>query len=750
MKTSTLRICTVLLFIGLVLTGMFFSTGFGSLSSFGIGSIAEICPVGALESMLASKTLIPRVIVGLLVFFVFCLVLGRIFCGWICPVPWLRVGVGCEPEPPLQKYSKSVRAVAYVDRVEVRERRQKVTVQNVKSAEINDSEEIKEANKVRKGPFIILGATLLSSLIFGFPVFCLVCPVGLTFAVIIGAWSMFVFNEPSLSLVLVSAFLLIEIVFLRRWCHSFCPIGAVISLFSYFNAFLRPVIGKDCLKQKSGFNCNRCREVCPEGIDLNSTKSRMLLARCIKCRACADACPVQVIHFPLLSSRKESLKGKVPKGAMIRHRSFQLTVKDFEPVVVPLTKAQVLLEARRCIDCGACEDVCPQHTPIRDMMRLIREEKFLKAGKLLLAPGAMPEICGRVCPQDRLCRSVCPLTEEGGPVRIGELTSFCADYVLKRGIKPSNIHQGKTDIPVGIVGAGPAGLSCADVLVHKGIKVTVFDRNPEGGGLLFYGIPSFKLPKEIVKNRLEFYRKLGIEFVLNRSIESNEDVQDLLERHHAVLWANGATVPVRPEIPGIDGEGFFVSNQLLAHVNQGSESKGKIQRELEGKNVAIFGAGDSAMDCARTVLRLGASSAVCIARKPRSLVSANGYELKIAESEGVILRDCSVIEAVNRNDCGKITSVTVSSSDCTLTRIPTDIVISAWGFKNVQIPALSGFVNFNEDETIKTDSSLYAGNKIFAAGDTVLGPDLVTDAIAQGRLAADSIWKFASAQLCEK
>lgn len=760
MKASVLRVVTVSVFVILVLTGLLFNTGFGTLSSFGIGAISEICPVGALESLLASKTLIPRVLIGLFVFFLVCLVLGRVFCGWLCPVPWLRKGAGTEPIPPLKEIEKQTGPIVYLGKSRLRggsgaHQSGKIENQEDLSFQTQPQEKDKESEAgfaqtscnggtvsvVPKTPFVILGATLLSALAFGFPVFCIICPVGLTFALIIGMWGMIAFNEPSITIALIAGFLLIEILFLRKWCHSFCPIGAVISLFSYFNRFFRPSVGSGCLKRSKGFNCTRCRDVCPEGIDVNTKISPMLLARCTKCHACSDACPVQAIHFPLLSKKtEETSKIASPKPAVeIKQRVPAEAVKDFDPVFLPLTKKEAVYEAERCISCGACEVVCPQHSPIREMMDFIRQEKFLKAGKVLLKSGAMPEICGRVCPQDRLCQGACPLEKEGGAVRIGALTGFCADYVLSRGLKTQTV--GKAKGRAAVVGAGPAGLACADVLRSKGLEVVVFDKHEKGGGLLYYGIPSFKLPKAVVERRLDIYKKEGIRFEFGRAIEAEEEIEALIRDHDVVLWAAGAVEPVRPKISGVDGTGFYTSDVFLGKVNDSPDS-GKTEFGIAGSEVAVLGAGDSAMDCARCAVRLGAKHVFCIARKSRSSISAAGKELLLAESEGVELLDSTQVEKVVRDENERIIGIQTTDALGNQKVIPAQIVISAWGFRSKPIPGLEKLVKFNSDRTIKTDSSMRAGDKIFAAGDAVLGADLVTDAIAQGRFAAEKMLRY--------
>lgn len=738
MKPSVLRAAAALTFVGLVAGGLIANNGFGTFSSFGIGAVAEICPLGALETLLASKTMIPRVLIALLGFVLFCLILGRVFCGWVCPVPILRKAAGLEPTTPLKEYGREKKEIQFIERNVVAHRRNPERRHFSLESAAAKEEKSQSSEILSKTPFVVLAATLASAFAFGFPVFCLICPVGLSFALILGIWSMVTFNEPSWTLLLIASFLTIEIVFLKKWCHGFCPLGALISIFSCLNRTFRPIIGDNCLHKNSGFDCHRCKEACPEGIDLTRKVSPIHFSRCTKCNACAQSCPAHAISFPFMPHRKKKTKDILtPAPLTVKHRAPKDSVNDFEATLIPITKNEAVIEANRCIDCGACEIACPQKTPIRDMMALVREEKFLKAGKLLLAPGAMPEICSRVCPRDHLCQSACPLAEKEGPIQIGAITGFCADYALAR--TPVLHKARKKKGKVAVVGAGPAGLACADVLARSGVEVKVFDKNLEPGGLLLYGIPSFKLPKETLKRRIGLYSRLGVIFELGKKIETQQDFEELRQQFNAVVWAGGASEPVRPKIEGVDGEGFLTSDVFLAKVNTVVKNLNSDHYSLAGKNIVILGAGDSAMDCARCAVRLSAAKVICIARKTINELSANKKELRRAVSEGVQILDRTVVKEIVRNDSGLVIGVLIEQADRERRTIPADLVISAWGFRPKKVDGLTGLVTFQGDGTISTDEQLYAGNRIYVAGDAALGADLVTDAVAQGRLAAKSI-----------
>lgn len=299
------------------------------------------------------------------------------------------------------------------------------------------------------------------------------------------------------------------------------------------------------------------------------------------------------------------------------------------------------------------------------------------------------------------------------------------------------------------MGAGPAGLACADVLRRNGLDVLVIDKNVKGGGLLYYGIPSFKLPKKVVERRMDIYQKEGIKFEFNRSITTEDEIESLVRGHDAVLWAAGAIQPVMPKIPGIEGGGFYTSDVFLSKVNLSPESA-KIEFNIAGSAVAVLGAGDSAMDCARSALRLGAERVFCIARKPKNAVSADKNELMLAELEGVEFVELAQVREIVRGGNGSIEGVQIADAFGNESEIPAQLVISAWGFRNKHTPGLEKFLKFNSDGSIKTDKSMYAGEKIFAAGDAVLGADLVTDAIAQGRYAAQKMIEFVKSNQKDK
>ena len=273
-NSKLLRTLSVLAVIALVCLGLALHTGTGTPSAWGIYDIAAICPLGAAEAALASKTVVPPMLIALAVGIALVVLFGRAFCAWGCPIPLLRRIFGLK-EPKRKRRASDALDVPAAQRGGAADSRNWV-----------------------------LGGALLSTAVFGFPVFCLICPVGLTFATLIAVWRLFQFNEVALSLLVFPAMLVLELAVLRKWCHRFCPLGALLSLVSRGNRTFRPQANVGtCLHAAHGERCHRCADACPEGIDLHDRAASAPLNECVKCRECADACPVHAITFPFLSKK---------------------------------------------------------------------------------------------------------------------------------------------------------------------------------------------------------------------------------------------------------------------------------------------------------------------------------------------------------------------------------------------------------------------------------------------------------------
>lgn len=278
-KFASWRTLSISFFILLALVGLAFHTGTGTLSAFGYSTISAICPLGSIETLIASKTFIPAVFISLAVFLVISILFGRIFCAWMCPVPLFR-----------KWFPKTEKA-------------QKISTQAME--EVPAKESIVASAKKIDTSYFVLGGALGSTFLFGFPVFCLICPVGLTFAVIVGVWRLIQFNEPTWSLMVFPAVLALELIFFRFTCRKFCPLGALISLMSRANLFFKPAIDTtSCLKASKGSDCSICKDACHEEIDLHEPLTPQALSRCTKCKDCSDACPMQAISFSFFKSKR--------------------------------------------------------------------------------------------------------------------------------------------------------------------------------------------------------------------------------------------------------------------------------------------------------------------------------------------------------------------------------------------------------------------------------------------------------------
>lgn len=317
MKASTMRTLVLWAVVLCVVLCGIFKAGTGTLSTFGIKTVSLICPLGALEALLAAKTLIPHVVISIVVFVLLAVLLGRVFCAWICPVSamrkWFPSRARGSKEPPAPETQVAanagpqateaglgagdtgrwVSASAGCPMVEMPAAPAK---QGIRHSTFHPD----RAAKVRiDSRHWVLGGALLSTAVFGFPVFCLICPVGLTFATLAAYWRLFDLNEPSWGLLLFPGIILVELVVFKKWCRNICPLGALVSLVSSLNIFNRPKVDTTkCLRTTKGLDCRICKDMCYEGIDLHHADASQPLSECTKCRDCADACPVGAITFP--------------------------------------------------------------------------------------------------------------------------------------------------------------------------------------------------------------------------------------------------------------------------------------------------------------------------------------------------------------------------------------------------------------------------------------------------------------------
>ncbi len=441
---------------------------------------------------------------------------------------------------------------------------------------------------------------------------------------------------------------------------------------------------------------------------------------------------------------------------------------DYVEIYKPFTKDQVAEQSHRCLACGNpyCEWKCPVHNFIPDWLKLVTEGNLFEAAELSHQTNTLPEVCGRVCPQDRLCEGACTLNDGFGAVTIGASEKYITDTALAMGWRPDLSQVVATGKKVAIIGAGPAGLGCADVLTRSGVKAVVYDRYPEIGGLLTFGIPEFKLEKQVMVRRREVFEGMGIEFRLNTEIGTDVQIGELMEQYDAVFLGMGTYTAMKGNFPGEDLPGVYEAlPYLVGNVNHnlGFEQDSEAYVNLKGKRVIVLGGGDTAMDCVRTAVRQGAEKVICAYRRDEENMPGSRREVKNAREEGVeFLFNRQPIEVVEYfgQACGiKVIETELGEADTDGRRRPqpilgseevleADAVIIAFGFQpspprwfedvEVQTNEWQGVIA-EEEQAYKFQTS---NPKIFAGGDMVRGSDLVVTAIWEGRQAAEGILDY--------
>ncbi len=439
--------------------------------------------------------------------------------------------------------------------------------------------------------------------------------------------------------------------------------------------------------------------------------------------------------------------------------------EDFDEIYQEFLKDRAVQQSSRCSQCGVpfCQVHCPLSNNIPDWLKLTAEGRYEEAYQLSQSTNNMPEVCGRICPQDRLCEGNCVIEQSGhGTVTIGSIEKYITEKAWENGwVKPIEINSEKNE-SVGIIGSGPAGLACGEQLRKKGYKVTIYDRYDRAGGLLIYGIPGFKLEKHVVQRRIKLLEESGIKFVLNFEVGKDSSLMELREKHDAILIATGVYKAREVNLPGNDLSNIFPAMEFLTASNKkGLGDKVELfdngTLNAEGKDVVVIGGGDTAMDCLRTSVRQNAKSVKCLYRRDRENMPGSAREVSNAEEEGVEFiwltspkefKGTNKIESVVVNkmklgepdDSGRRKPVIEENSDF---EIKADLVIKALGFDPEDLPKL-----FNEEKlqvsrwgTIKADFDTMETSieGVFAAGDIVRGASLVVWGIKDGRDAATSI-----------
>lgn len=442
---------------------------------------------------------------------------------------------------------------------------------------------------------------------------------------------------------------------------------------------------------------------------------------------------------------------------------------DFDVTFHSLTPEGARVAAERCIHCpdpAPCTVACPAGNDIPSAMWFIEQGDFLGAARLYQQTSSLPEICGRVCPHEALCQGSCVLSKRGEPVLTGALEAFVSDYARQAG--QADIPPGQdTGRRVAIVGSGPSGLACAEQLIRRGHRPTVFEAAPAAGGLLTYGIPNFKLPKAIVDDRLELLRRAGAEFVTGTRIGAERTVDDLFDEGYAAVYlAAGTGIDAALDVPGKDLPGVYLATEFLVRANVDPELLPPAQREplAVGRRVAVIGGGDTASDCLRTALRMGAQEVTCLYRRTGAEMPGGKKDRQLAREEGAGYRfltqpvrllagtdgrvsavECLECELGEPDDSGRRRPVPIAGSNFS---VPTETVVLALGYRpDPTLGKTTPGLDTRDHGLIACDPATGATSRpgVFAGGDAVTGPDLVVTAMRAGRVAAQAIDEYLKA-----
>ena len=444
-----------------------------------------------------------------------------------------------------------------------------------------------------------------------------------------------------------------------------------------------------------------------------------------------------------------------------------LRSEDFHEIYREFASQKAQEQASRCSQCGVpyCQSHCPLQNNIPDWLALTAAGRLQEAYEVSQATNTFPEICGRICPQDRLCEGNCVIENSGhGTVTIGAVEKYITDTAWEQGwVKPIRPYAERPE-SVGIIGAGPGGLAAADVLRRAGVQVTVYDRYDRAGGLLTYGIPGFKLEKPVVMQRIDQLQQGGVEMVLNCQVGTDLSFDAIRGQHDAVLIATGVYKARDIAAPGVGAEGIVAALDFLTASNRKSfgddvEAFDTGALNAAGKRVVVIGGGDTAMDCVRTAIRQGATSVKCLYRRDKANMPGSMREVQNAEEEGVEFVWLSAPKGFTGNpvDAVLVQKMRLGDPDATGRQTPeiiagadyaepADLVIQALGFEPEALPTLWGVPELAVTRwgTIKADFRTHQTSLpgVYAAGDIVRGASLVVWAIRDGREAADAILAY--------
>ena len=441
---------------------------------------------------------------------------------------------------------------------------------------------------------------------------------------------------------------------------------------------------------------------------------------------------------------------------------------EFIEIYTDFNQQDAANQSERCIDCGNpyCEWKCPVHNYIPNWLKMVAEGNLMEAVEMSHKTNSLPEVCGRICPQDRLCEGACTLNTGFGAVTIGSVEKYITDTAIAQGWSPDLSAVVDSGKKVAVIGAGPAGIGCADVLARNGVKSVLYDRYPEIGGLLTFGIPPFKLEKEVITRRRTMFENMGIEFRLNIEVGKDIGFDQLLAGYDAVFLGMGTYTYMKGGFPGEDKAGVFEAlPYLIANIHHQIDFDTRDVPEfidLAGKNVVVLGGGDTAMDCNRTAIRQQALSVTCAYRRDEANMPGSMREVTNSKEEGIrFLFNRQPVEIVgdNKVEGVKLVSTKLGEADEQGRRRPevipgseeiltADAVIIAFGFRPDPADWFSEFqIDIDDSGKVTApEQGPYpfqtSNEKIFAGGDMVRGSDLVVTAIYEGRKAAEGILDY--------
>ncbi|MCU7933543.1 MAG: FAD-dependent oxidoreductase [Candidatus Thiodiazotropha sp. (ex Dulcina madagascariensis)] len=537
------------------------------------------------------------------------------------------------------------------------------------------------------------------------------------------------------------SFFIIPITGNRFYCRYLCPYGSTFGLLNHAGFYAIKMDTQRCI------DCRRCEQACDMGIPVwrqgKTTGGVTGLEDCMGCARCVISCPTDALAIrdvrnlfrPALRQDASHLLKREPAVSKPRieplHRSLVERVSDWKETAEPLSLKALQQQAERCLDCGVpgCRNACPLGNFIPDWLAAATRGDWKQAGDLAHATSPLPEVCGTICPQHRLCEGACTRNRLEGAVTIGAIERSIANQALDAGWRPIEATR-RTGRSAAIIGAGPAGLSCAERLNRAGVEVSVYDRSTKIGGLLQTGVPSFKLDKRLLERRQALLEQAGIRFSLGTSVDG-ETLSQLLEQHDAIFLGLGAQNPRTIELPGQALPGVEQALNWLDSINAG------VRASLSGQSVLVLGGGDTAMDCARAALRLGAKVSIAY-RGPEVRLRASPKEIALAREEGVqVLLEHTPLAC---EGAGKVSGVRFNTPHG-ISLIESSLVILALGQQPAPPSWLARFNVTTESDgrILVDDQGRTAHPKIWAGGDNTHGPDLAVAAMAAGRKAAEGM-----------